>query len=267
MSLQPLETLGSQANFFNLSLLICNLFASGKFRLINILYHPLAIDNLLLFSLDSVCPFQIPINTHDISANETVLIDRRNQRTDSILQLIFLPPDQLNAQFNRIENLLTFYRVFIFETSHQLDLKQINAVATRNSSSSSLLLIYNSSNGALSEFILTKSSIQSAKLSNGQSNANEIFNSVFGDKAAGRLLVVCIFIDVTCKAIKNLHIAIKDTKVFGSIYFKELKASFIDGIVWNCENVSVHHRRVRPARRSFYSDFNSEFELYPDAQK
>ena len=128
-------------------------------------------------------------------------------------------------------------------------------------------MIYNTSSDTLSEFILSKRSIQSVELLNSQLNSNEIFNSVFGDKAAGRFLVISVFIDMTCKAIENAKIIVKESKAFASKYLKQLKASFVDGIVWNCDNVSLQHRRVRPVQRSFYSDYTSKYELDPDAQK
>lgn len=266
MSLKSFDSPESQSNFLNLSVLICHLFVGGKFRLTNILFHPDAIDNFLLVTIDSACPFQISINTFDISVNETIPTDRRHQRTDSILQLVVITPDQLTKQFNRIENLLTFYRVFIFKTSDQLDLEQIKSIAIRNSSSSSLLLVYNTSSNVLSEFVLSKISIQTVKLSKGQLSANEVFNMVFGDQAAGRFLVVSIPIDITCKAIENANIIVKEAKVFASMYWKRLNASFVNGFAWNCETMSLQYRRVRPVKRSFYSDYNSEFELDPDAQ-
>lgn len=259
--------LEQQPNFLNLSLLICHLFAGGNFRVINIMHHPGTLDNRLLFSIDSVCAFQIPKTMQDISANETIPIDRQNQRTDGILQLIFLPPDQLIEQFNRVEKLFTFYHVFIFTTSAQLHLDQIKPIATGISSSSSLLLIYNSFSDALSEFTLSKNLIQSVELNKGQLNSQEIFDSVFGDRASGRFLVVSTFIDITCNSFRNTDIIVRALKVFGSLYFKQLNSTFVDGIVWNCNNKSVQNQRVRPVKRSFYSDYFFRYELDPESQK
>lgn len=164
MNLTLFGSLAPQVDFLNLSLLICHLFVGGRFQLVNILYHASAFDERLLVTIDATCPFAVPKTTQDISINETILIDRRNQRTDKILQLIFLPPNQLIEQFNRIGNSLTFYRIFVFTTSVQLDLNEIVSVVKPNHSSSTLLLIYNTLSNVLSEFILTRSLVKSVEL-------------------------------------------------------------------------------------------------------
>lgn len=94
-----------QSNFLNLSLLICDLFVGGNFRTAHILYHPEVFDDRILNDIDSACPFQMPRTTIDISAPESAF-SNQNQRTDRILQIIFLPPLQLGENMghnNRIK--------------------------------------------------------------------------------------------------------------------------------------------------------------------
>lgn len=267
-----LETSGffqQQANFVNFSLLICNLFADGNFQLIDIVYHPDAFDDRLLVSIDSNCPFQIPKTTQDITTNEKITIDRRGQRTDRILQLIFLPTNQLIAQFNKpLEKLFTFYRIFVFATSSndQLNLNQIQPIASVNTSSSSLLMVHNTLSDTISEYILSKSSMQSVELSNSRLNSNQIFDSVFVDRSYGRNVVVFMIQDLICDSLKRIDYFLKASKAFAILYSEQLKTSFIDGFRWDCATFSVEHQRVRAVKRSFYSHYHFKFELVPDVE-
>ena len=274
MNLERFGSLEPQADFLNLSLLICHLFVGGKFQLVNILYHPSAFDDRFLVSMDSVCPFEIPKTTQDISTNETILIDRRNQRTDEILQLIFLPPDQLIEKINGIVNFLTFYRIFVFTTSVQMDLSEIMSIVKPNHSSSTLLLIYNTLSNVLSEFILSRSSIKSVELNlelnrNGQLDSNELFDSVFGDSASGRFLVASMVHEYLCepKQAEAYNLTRRMVRAFASLFYTQMKLSFVDGGIFNCSTLSIKHKRLRPITRSFYSDYSFEYESDPDAEK
>lgn len=261
-----------QRTFLNLSFLICNLFAGGHFKLVNILYHPHAFNDQFLVSIDSVCPFQIPKITQDISTNEIFPIER-NQRTDNILQLIFQPIDQLMKHFDQIEKLITFYRIFIFTTSTQFDLEKINSIPSANLSTSSLILIYNDLNDALNTYIWSNSSIKSVELNDVRMNSNEMFNSVFSETASNRFLIASFFYDIKlCEYESNpnflaFYVTRKWLRVIASIYFEQLNLSFVDRLVWNCYTKTVEHQRIRPIKRLFYNDAHFKYETMPGAEK
>lgn len=262
-------TIEPQGNFLNLSLLICHLFAGGNFKWVNILYHPDAFDDGLLISIDSSCPFQIPKTTQDISRNETILIDRRSQRTDSILQLIFLAPDQLIQQFNGIEKMLTFYRIFIFTASSQLNELQNESIASKNKSSRTFVLVHNPLNGAINEYIITRSSIQLLDMNTNGLSSKEIFDSMFDDKTFGRFLVVSTY-ETLCESQQQqapYELARKVQYTLGSLYFRQMKLSFVDRSIWDCKTKTTQHQNVRPVYRPYYSDYYFKYESAPDANK
>lgn len=91
MNLERFDSLEQQADFLNLSLLICYLFLGGKLQLVDIFFYSSAFDDRFLVSMDSVCPFGIPKITQDISTNEKILIVEINEPT----RFFNLSPHQL----------------------------------------------------------------------------------------------------------------------------------------------------------------------------
>ena len=91
MNLESLIFTEVHGEFWNLTLLICQLFMGGNFSVVNILHHPKAIDDGIFRHLDSACSVQIPKTIIDIAIEFSTLLLDQSQRTDRILQLIFLP--------------------------------------------------------------------------------------------------------------------------------------------------------------------------------
>lgn len=100
-------------NFRNLALFICYTFIGGNFRHGHILYDPNIFNDNLISEIDSNCPAQIPWQATDI-IQLSLLPVNSGERTDHILQLIFLDPEHLEENISEFERFLTFYRIFIF---------------------------------------------------------------------------------------------------------------------------------------------------------
>lgn len=260
-------------NFLNLSLLICQLFAGGKFRTAHILYHPDAVDNDLLNAIDASCPFQIPKMTFDISTALSSPSDP-NQRTDHILQLIFLPKIDLTTSMNRIQHLLTFYRVFIFSANEQPESQlgiewMEESKLISNVNSSSFLLIHNRSNGIIQSYLLTKNhhhvSMEPIDMhKNHLKSEIDIFNVALGEKAYNQHYGVCEVEMIICHSSSTIFSRTFFRKfiIFGNIYSTRFNMSFVDYTSMHCNNVGfdVDHKYVQPIRKSSYSDLSTDFK-------
>lgn len=138
--------------FANLALFVCHLFIDGHFRYGQVLYDTKVFDDRFLNAIDSVCPVQIPIQTMDIAqiSSQSPL---SNDRTDHILQLLFLDPKYLTEQTHQFKDLFTFYRIFVFSsTTDEVETKERYSVIGKQNtilSSSPLIVLYNSQNGSL----------------------------------------------------------------------------------------------------------------------
>lgn len=275
MNLESLIFTKVHGEFWNLTLLICQLFMGGNFRVVNILHHPNAIDDGIFRRLDSVCLVQIPKTIVDISTEFSTLALDYSQRTDHILQLIFLPQNTSAETFNRIEPLFTFYRIFVFETTNETDLndnwKQSEELNSMNHSS--LLLMCDSSIDTIRSYILPTHPNGTAELANFQNissnSARETFDVAFGEKASGRVFGVTLMEDVFCSGYKNNPnlIVMKMFKVIANLYFKQLNLNFMDFYSFYCNTSSFEHRKVRPITRSIYSDFSLNFVPISNEEK
>lgn len=135
-------------NIQTLALLLCHLFIDGNFQNAHILHDPNVLDGHLLTSIESICPYQIPWLTTDIS-EKSPLLWNMNENTDRILQLIFIDPIRLPESIEKLRNYFTFYRIFVF---HSLDENQVlEQMATIKklspiNNSSTLIVYYDENN-------------------------------------------------------------------------------------------------------------------------
>lgn len=257
-----------QPNFLNLSLLICQLFAGGNFRMAHILYDQEAFDDRFLNALDSACPLQIPKMTIEVSVPET-LEPEESQRTDHILQLIFLPRTQIAQVMDRIGSLLTFYRVFIFSSTSELDAEYEWSRSMSNPNTSSLLLIHNSSSGATRSYLLSKNlntSMESVDLRKDQSRSDkDIFDSALGEKALARTYGVSFPTKIGCSYYVNstqAQLKIKKTTAISALYFNRLNMSYMDALTIHCNGSGVYmtNETMRPISKSSYRNLSPDFE-------
>lgn len=270
MNLETVFFSNSQSNFFNLSLLICHLFVGGNFKVANILYTEEALDDRLLSEIDSTCLVRIPMTTLNISASalETFSIDP-NQRTDHIIQLIFLPRDKLAENMNRIDGLLTFYRIFVFSQVQRIVSDETwieNVKFITNPSSNSLLLIHNSASGVFRSYRCSKppnNFVEPIDLQNVSMSNEELFNCALGETALGRYFGVVNLYRIDCAALTAgpLNTILKMETAFANLYFTRLNLSFIERASVYCNETDFHinHTATRPIRRPIYNEYSLNF--------
>lgn len=152
-------------NYHKLALFICHLFIDGKFRTAHILFDPNIFDNLLISEIDSVCSDPIPLLITDITKSSIGTAEEYAKHGPT-LQLIFFDPDHLPKRTIKFRRQLAFYRLFIFCTPEEMDVKKTTSVLQklnlfRNSNSLILNLVQTtntinrfwiSSDGAIMDF-------------------------------------------------------------------------------------------------------------------
>lgn len=255
-----------QPNFLNISLLICQLFVGGSFQTAHILYHKESFDDRLL--RDSPCLQRIPKITLDIS-RPGINDLHQNERTDHILQLIFLPGNRLIETIKPIEQLPTFYRIFIFisDQNYEAEPKWIEDITNRRSSN--LLLIHNKSSGSIKSYVFSKStqtSIERVELQINQSMLEkDIFESTLGAKAHDQLIgalyvdaVPCYGLDATA-----VQTSLERDQIINRMYFKRINMSYIDALTVNCNKTGtfVDHKKFRAISRPIYSELSPGQEI------
>lgn len=268
MDLQTVKFSDFQSNFLNLSVLICQLFVGGNFRMAHILYHQEAFDDRLFNAIDSTCPLQIPMITTDISTQQPLQSDSFEQ-SDYILQLIFLPREQLACDMDHIANLLTFYRVFVFSSIEESNIDRdwtSDSKLISNINSSSLLIIHNKSSGEMKPYLLSKSPNTFSEPVEFQTDhlkqPKDLFDSMLGEKAFERQLGVKIVNDIDCIYMKSSlsQAILNKNKAFARLYFTLLNMSFIDAVTIQCNESGtfIMNKYIRPKYRSIYREFSTD---------
>lgn len=179
--------------------------------MVHILYYTQSFDSRLYGAIHLTCPFQIPMIFIDVTTPENFHLDQA-QCTDHILQLIFLPQGQHwkeSNYFYHINELSTFYRVFVIYrvTVQDLELiEKLNAVASVNSST--MVLIHNVFNETMRCYHMSKDlkgNIEIFKLSNTHTSSNKnLFDYVLGEKAYILFLGMAFDRTWPCKNIDKL---------------------------------------------------------------
>lgn len=261
MDIGAVSFLDLHPNYLNLTLFICRLFASGSFRTAHILYENVAFDDRFLDVLESKCPFRIPKTITDISEFREISMNQyidEHQRSDYILQLIFVQFNHKAETLKRISRSLTFYRIFIFSSSQnwKLQAKWTENVwneLSRNSSTS--IIFHNKSNGTIRLYRLSKLRMIPLKSVDLQKKVAvdrdvDLFDSMLGVDASG-----IVYVDqVNCASINASH---PQDKAAAKFYFERFKMNYIDAISYDCNESGVfilNHKYVRPQSKSIYSD-------------
>lgn len=138
-------------NYHKLALFVCHLFIDGKFRTAHILFDPKIFDNLLISEIYSVCSDPIPLLTTDITKSSIGTAEEYAQHGPT-LQLIFFDPEHLPKRTIRFRHQLAFYRLFIFCTPDQMDVKKTTSVLQK-------LNLFESSNSLILNLVQTTNNI------------------------------------------------------------------------------------------------------------
>lgn len=139
-------------NYHKLALFVCHLFIDGKFRTTHILFDPNIFDNLLISEIDSVCSDPIPLLTTDITKSSIGTAEEYAQHGPT-LQLIFFDPDHLPKKTIRFRRQLAFYRLFIFCTPDEMDVKKTTTSVLQK------LNLFESSNSLILSLVQTTNTI------------------------------------------------------------------------------------------------------------
>lgn len=277
MNLETINVANSQPSFFNLSLLICQLFAGGEFRSANIFYHPEAFDDLIFTGIDLACPLEIPLKTFDISTPGSCPLNQFNG-TDQILQLILLPQEQLAENFHFIKDQLGFYRIFLFKSIQESENPQWlhKVVVLADTNSNSLILIFDISKNTIKAYRFVYYPTTFLKpvhlpLKTHSNSENELFNAVLGEE---RYLGVNLINRTSCNwAKKDQRISfLKKQKFYAKLYFTHLNLTYINASDITCINQrpqilgrDIHH--IRHLRQPIYNEFSPNFEVVDDFAK
>lgn len=279
MNMETFIYSNSQPSFLNLSLLICRLFVGGDFKTVNFLYYQELFDDRFYSQIKSVCSHEIPITTTDISSLET-LSNNQNEhdpgqtnKNDHILQLIFLPHEQLSKYFHRIEGLLKFYRVFVFLTINGMDFETSvmeSAKVIANANTSSLLLIHNTSSDKTKPFILSRYLNNSMELIHVQNKSEkDLFNFALGEKEYERTLSIYYLDKIDCPA-SNPALQkplLNQEAMIGKLYFNLFEISVVNAfsIICNESKRYFQQKRILPILTSGnYSEFYTKYKLFPN---
>lgn len=269
MILESIIIPDSSPSFLNLSLFICQLFAGGNFRMAHILYYPQSFDSHLYGVIHSNCPYQIPMIFIDITKPVNFHLDRA-ERTDHILQLIFLPQGQHwkeSIYFYHIYELSTFYRVFVVATDQDLELiEKLNAVASVNSST--MILIHNVFNDTMRCYHMSKDlkgNIEIFKLTNTRTSSNkDLFDYVLGEKAYILYLGMAFERTWPCKNTDKLkNPLLKSQNFLDNFHYMQMNMVFINGtyVLCNASKFLVGRNLVQIVPTSSSKDYL--FDLKP----
>lgn len=134
--------------YYNLAMVICNLFNDGQFRTAHIAFDWSVFDVEIIVEIESVCSKPVPWFITDIHKPFT-LPWNTSSRTDNILQLIFFDSKQLTNEIVQLQEYFTFYRIFVFPATDEIEtierfstIKQFN----RGYSSSALIMYFGTNN-------------------------------------------------------------------------------------------------------------------------
>lgn len=245
---------------------ICQLFAGGSLRMLHILYQPGALDDQFFSRIDLACPQQIPMITSDTTEQGICPADL-GQRTDHILQLIFLSDKQLAQSFSSINDLLTFYRIFIFpampdQQDNTTRLQTFQVLTDTNSSA--LLTQHDTATDGTSLYILPhqlNSSITPVQFMDKIDSGKSFFNLVLGENVLKRNLGVFLLDSTTCDLFvhRGKHRIVEKSFVWAKLYFAQMHMNYINML--SCgEDGSQEFNPVIHSRSLSYSEFSSHYE-------
>lgn len=262
----------SQPKFLNLTLFICQLFIGDNFRIAQILYHPMEFDDRLIHQIDSECSLYIPKIFIDVTTVGNHHHLDTNKRTDHILQVILLSQEQSTEYFHRINEMQTFYRVFVISTKHELNFdqnisKRMHSLTSFNSSS--LYLTY------CPTLHGTFRTYHSSRDSNGETVFQEkIFNSsseydLFSDALGRNAFIQNIgahYVDeVACYFMykEKFFPNVRSQMIFANLYYLQMNLSFLDATKLVCgENaIAFQHKWEQIIPNRVYKEMSKHFEL------
>lgn len=147
-------------NFHTLALFVCQLFIDGNFRTGHLVYDSQISDDRLITETNLICSHQIPWITTDINIPTQSSHWTIEDNSDYSLQVIVLDLAKSTQFLNEPKNQFSFYRIFVFTSTDEMDMKQtVSALKNSglNSDSNSLVLHHSSTKHSIKvHWIVTK---------------------------------------------------------------------------------------------------------------
>lgn len=249
-------------NYYNLALFICQLFIDGNFRTAHILHNPGTFDDQLIIETASICSHPIPWLTTDITQPAS-LAWTPNDRTDHILQLIFLDSDRLPETSNHYKGYLTVYHLFVFQSSDEMHLRaQLTAMKNIETVNfGSMVLHQNLADDSIHVHWIRNNGI---KILYPQDQPTEnIFDSTFGKYEETWLIAIKNTYEYPCEYDENIGkmLYTRDGEPFAANFLqRQLNGAFAYESMSSCKNSKLSSNRswanriVHHKHRRFYKE-------------
>ena len=248
----------NSSNYYNLAIFICHLFIDGNFRTGHILHYPDTFEEKIIIEVDSICPYPIPWVITD--ATQTASVSwTPNDRTDHILQLVFLKPNHSADNINDFKDYFTFYHLFVFESSNETDLRtQLDAIKNKETDNFGSMVIHrNGHNGSIRVHWIYNDDIK--MIYPQMKSSGNFFESTFGKYDETWLIAIKTTYEYPCQNIVDNQIMyyIKNGEPFIANFLqRQLRGSFINSSFPSCEksNLSWVQRVIHHKNWTFYKE-------------
>lgn len=263
-------------NFQILALFICHLFIDGHFQTGCILHDSNVLQiSEIMSEIQSICANSIPWLMVDVR-KPVSLAWQPNQRTDRILQLIFIDAKNPPQNIGDLEDLFTCYRLFVFSSVDKVNfIQQIDTMKRLHSKliSRSVIIHYNSTNVTVLNQWNGNENIERNPYSTFDQKVNatytvhdlqntiirgSVFDSVFS--TYNENWAIGIRYEV---AIPPRHYVILDEDpMFANYFYWDLKAKYINMSIASHTNATCSWkiRRAQHKNGKVYREFSSEYE-------
>lgn len=165
----------SVSNFRNLALFVCHLVIGGQFRTGHILFDPHIFDTEFGTEIRSKCPNSIVWLMTDVTKPFSPPW-QPNENTDRVLQLILMDQEHFPTDFEKLTEMFTLYRIFVFWSKEEMILndKLINTMvkSTHPQYSTSIVLKFNLEHGTMALYNIQMNSEMCENSEKTQNNEN-----------------------------------------------------------------------------------------------
>lgn len=261
-------------NSFNLALFVCHLFIDGNFKTGYIVHDSNRFDFGFISEIESVCAVSIPWLTVDITEPATP-IEHQSERNDYILQLIFLDPKHLPKQINDSKKHFTYYRIFVFSSTDETEMKNIISVIQKLGSvlDSSTLALYCTPNNIVNWIGINSDETMRNLNENGKAvfvknqNANykseHLFDRTFGESEQMWTLATRLTgLETTIRGQKRL--LFKNSEVYvANLFFSTVNLKYINltCISYAQRICPWNYRASILTEKKYYQELSDEYKL------